>query len=395
MDSLSKKFSKYLLVSSLGANIIGSVFVIFLSFIKGFDAKQISFIVGTTPLIVLPIFLIWGSILDKYKNVIKLSKLINLSNIFTIILLMLINNFLLFFIINLLRSILLQPGGTLNDKYLLNISKEKEGSYGTIRVMLTIGYGLAGIIAPIAIKLGGVYLAIIVGSILILLSIFTLNKLSNVEEDVIEKKESSKKSKKGLFKSILEILKNKKYLKYLIIISIIWGTQNAAAGYGIQIMLIDLHVSDAIISIIPFIMVIFEVVFLLTYEKIKILEKTDIALLISLIILALRWAVMIFTKSYIVILIITMLHGIVTGIVLQIQNKIVGNIVPSNQHFIAFILMNSLSGTILPSILNLVTGELYSNYGIRIFGVVYLTLAIIASGLLGTKIFERKNNFWY
>lgn len=395
MDSLSKKFSKYLLVSSLGANIIGSVFVIFLSFIKGFDAKQISFIVGTTPLIVLPIFLIWGSILDKYKNVIKLSKLINLSNIFTIILLMLINNFLLFFIINLLRSILLQPGGTLNDKYLLNISKEKEGSYGTIRVMLTIGYGLAGIIAPIAIKLGGVYLAIIVGSILILLSIFTLNKLSNVEEDVIEKKESSKKSKKGLFKSILEILKNKKYLKYLIIISIIWGTQNAAAGYGIQIMLIDLHVSDAIISIIPFIMVIFEVVFLLTYEKIKILEKTDIALLISLIILALRWAVMIFTKSYIVILIITMLHGIVTGIVLQIQNKIVGNIVPSNQHFIAFILMNSLSGTILPSILNLVTGELYSNYGIRIFGVVYLTLAIIALGLLVTKIFERKNNFWY
>ena len=384
MDSLSKKFSKYLLVSSLGANIIGSVFVIFLSFIKGFDAKQISFIVGTTPLIVLPIFLIWGSILDKYKNVIKLSKLINLSN-----------NFLLFFIINLLRSILLQPGGTLNDKYLLNISKEKEGSYGTIRVMLTIGYGLAGIIAPIAIKLGGVYLAIIVGSILILLSIFTLNKLSNVEEDVIEKKESSKKSKKGLFKSILEILKNKKYLKYLIIISIIWGTQNAAAGYGIQIMLIDLHVSDAIISIIPFIMVIFEVVFLLTYEKIKILEKTDIALLISLIILALRWAVMIFTKSYIVILIITMLHGIVTGIVLQIQNKIVGNIVPSNQHFIAFILMNSLSGTILPSILNLVTGELYSNYGIRIFGVVYLTLAIIALGLLGTKIFERKSNFWY
>ena len=259
MNSLSKKFSKYLLVSSLGANIIGSVFVIFLSFIKGFDAKQISFIVGTTPLIILPIFLIWGSILDKYKNVIKLSKLINIANVFTIILLMLINNFVLFFIINLVRSILLQPGGTLNDKYLLNISKANEGSYGNIRVMLTIGYGLAGVIAPIAIKLGGVYSAIVVGCVLILISIFSLNKLSKVDIDVIEKKEISKKSKKGLLKSILELLKNKKYLKYLIIISIIWGTQNAAAGYGIQIMLIDLHVSDAIISLIPFIMVIFEV----------------------------------------------------------------------------------------------------------------------------------------
>ena len=186
MDSLCKKFSKYLLFSSLGANVIGSVFVIFLSFIKGFDAKQISFIVGTTPLLVLPIFLIWGSIIDKYKDVTKISKLINLSNVFTMIILTLINNFVLFFIINLIRSILLQPGGTLNDKYLLNISKANEGSYGKIRVMLTIGFGLAGIISPIAIKLGGIYLAIIVGCSLIVLSIFLLNKLSEEEEDLIE-----------------------------------------------------------------------------------------------------------------------------------------------------------------------------------------------------------------
>ncbi|MFU7515607.1 MFS transporter [Clostridium sp. HCS.1] len=390
MDSLSKKFSKYLLVSSLGANIIGSVFVIFLSFIKGFDAKQISFIVGTTPLIVLPLFLIWGSILDKYKDVTKISKFINLSNVVTMIMLTLINNFVLFFIINLVRSILLQPGGTLNDKYLLNISKSNEGSYGKIRVMLTIGFGLAGIIAPIAIKLGGIYLAIIVGSSLIILSIFLLNKLSEDEEDLIEETERSRKDKKGLLKSILQLLKNKKYLKYLIIISIIWGTQNAAAGYGIQIMLIDLKISDAVISLIPFMMVIFEVIILLTYEKIKFFERTDIALLISLIVLIVRWAIMIFTNSYIVILIITMLHGIVTGIVLQIQNKIVGNIVPQEQHIIAFILMNSLSATILPSVLNLTTGELYSNYGIKVFGLVYLILSIIALGLLGTNLFKKR-----
>lgn len=390
MDSLSKKFSKYLLVSSLGANIIGSIFVIFLSFIKGFDAKQISFIVGTTPLIVLPLFLIWGSILDKYKDVTKISKFINLSNVVTMIILTLINNFVLFFIINLVRSILLQPGGTLNDKYLLNISKSNEGSYGKIRVMLTIGFGLAGIIAPIAIKLGGIYLAIIVGSSLIILSIFLLNKLSEDEEDLIEETERSRKDKKGLLKSILQLLKNKKYLKYLIIISIIWGTQNAAAGYGIQIMLIDLKISDAVISLIPFMMVIFEVVILLTYDKIKFFERTDIALLISLIVLTFRWAIMIFTNSYIVILIITMLHGIVTGIVLQIQNKIVGNIVPQEQHIIAFILMNSLSATILPSVLNLTTGELYSNYGIKVFGLVYLILSIIALGLLGTNLFKKR-----
>ena len=56
MENLSKKFSNYLLISSLGGNILGSIFVLFLSSIKGFNAKEISLIVGTTPLIIFPIF---------------------------------------------------------------------------------------------------------------------------------------------------------------------------------------------------------------------------------------------------------------------------------------------------------------------------------------------------
>ncbi|MDZ4975778.1 MFS transporter, partial [Clostridium perfringens] len=151
-------------------------------------------------------------------------------------------------------------------------------------------------------------------------------------------------------KSIANLLKNKLYIKYLIIISIIWGTQNAASGYGIQIMMIDLNASKEIIGLIPFIMVIFEVIFLLIYDKIRILKKVDTALVISLLILILRWGIMLFAKSYSTILLITILHGIVTGIVLQIQNKLIGETVPSNQHFLAFIIISSFSNTILPSI---------------------------------------------
>lgn len=390
METLSKKFSKYLLVSSLGSNIIGSIFVLFLSSIKGFNVKEISLIVGTTPLIVLPIFFIWGRILDKYKSIIKFSKFVNISNVITIFLLVITNNFIVFFVINLIRSILLQPSGTLNDKYMLNISKFKKESYGKIRVRSTIGYGLAGIITPIAIKLGDVYLAIIVGVILIVLSILIINKIPEISEDNIEDNKTVKISEKSLISSILELIKNKNYLKYLIIISIIWGTQNAASGYGIQIMLIDLNVPNVIIGLIPFIMVIFEVIFLLVYEKIKIFKKSDVALLISLIILAFRWFTMIFIDSYIIILIITMLHGVVTGIVLQIQNRIIGDIVPSSQHFLAFILTNSLSSTILPSLLNLLTGNLYDVFSMKVFGIVYLVLVIIALILLINKIYKMK-----
>ena len=390
MENLSKKFSNYLLISSLGGNILGSIFVLFLSSIKGFNAKEISLIVGTTPLIIFPIFFLWGSLLDKYQRVVGFSKLVNLSNIITMGLLIITNNFILFFIINIIRSILLQPSGTLNDKYMLNISSTNKGTYGKIRVRSTIGYGLAGIICLIAIRIGDVYLAIIVGMILISFSIILLSKVPEISDNHVSINKNIKNDKGNTFKSLFDLIKNKMYLKYLIIISIIWGTQNAASGYGIQIMMIDLNVSKVIIGLIPFIMVIFEVIFLLVFDKVRILRKNDLALLIALVILVFRWSIMVFAKSYILILIITMLHGIVTGIVLQIQNKIIGKVVSSNQHFLAFMLISSLSTTILPSLLNLITGDLYGKFGIKVFGFVYLVLSLIASFVLIYNALKNK-----
>ena len=155
-------------------------------------------------------------------------------------------------------------------------------------------------------------------------------------------------------------------------------------------MMIDLNVSKVIIGLIPFIMVIFEVIFLLVFDKVRILRKNDLALLIALVILVFRWSIMVFAKSYILILIITMLHGIVTGIVLQIQNKIIGKVVSSNQHFLAFMLISSLSTTILPSLLNLITGDLYGKFGIKVFGFVYLVLSLIASFVLIYNALKNK-----
>lgn len=374
----TKKFSNYLLVSSLGVNIIGSVFVLFLSSIKGFSVREISLIVGTTPLIILPIFFIWGSILDKYKKVIGFSRIVHISNIVTIGLLIIINNFILFFIINLLRSILLQPNGTLNDKYLLNISKINKGSYGNIRVRSTIGYGLAGIVAPIAIGIGDVYLAIFAGILLVTLSVIMLNNIQEIPDEALENHKIIKEREKNLVSSLKELIKNTDYIKALIIISIITGTQNAASGYGLQMMMIDLKVSKSVIALIPFIMVIFEVLLLLTFDKIKVLKKNDVALAIALGFLVIRWGAMAYTTSYILILIVTTLHGIVTAIVLQVQNKLIGQMVPVDQHFIAFILLSSFSSTILPSLLNLSTGRLYERFGIHVFGLTYLSIVLIA-----------------
>ncbi|WP_291651034.1 hypothetical protein [Clostridium sp.] len=76
---------------------------------------------------------------------------------------------------------------------------------------------------------------------------------------------------------------------------------------------------------------------------------------------------------------------------MQIQNKIIGKVVSSNQHLLAFMLISSLSTTILPSLLNLITGDLYGKFGIKVSGVVYLLLSLVASLLLIYNILKRKS----
>lgn len=388
-----EKFSLYLLVQGLGVNMLGCVFVLFLSAIKGFTSKEVSLIIGMTPLISLPVFFIWGGILDKYKKVILFSKLINLSNIITMALLILIKDFYLFFIVNVIRSILLQPAGSLNDKYLLNLSKGNKVIYGRTRVFSTIGFGLSGILAPLVISVGGVYTTLFVGIILILFCVIILSMIVDIKQiENVERNNEINKVRKQMLASTLALFKNKTFLKYLIVISTMYSTQNAATTYGIQIILIQLNAPNEYIGIIPFIMVIFEVLILLIYDKIKILRETDTAIIIALTILSIRWTAMAVTNSYITVLIATMLHGIVMGSILQIQNKLFAEIVPNDYQFSAFMLLGALSGIVLPSILNLLTGSLYEKFGIRVFGELYLALTCTALLIMIIDKYKIMNN---
>lgn len=370
-----KLFSIYLFISSLGGNVLGSIFVLFLSSTKGFTAKEVSLIIGITPLVVLPIFFIWGGILDKYKKIIFFSKLVNISNIISMLLLIIIKDFELFFMINLIRSILLQPSGSLNDKYLLNLSKGNKNLYGKIRVFATVGFGITGLLSPVIIRVGGVSATMFVGIVLIILSVIVIGEIPEI---VDEEDGSNVVTSKEILKSIKNLFKNRIFIKYLIILSIINGTQNAASGYGIQIMLINLNAPDFIIGVIPFMMVIFEIIILLTFEKITFLKKRDNALMIALMILVVRWGAMTLTSSYILVVLITIMHGLVAGAMLQIQNKLIGDIVPSSQQFSAFMIVGAVSGTMLPSIINLLTGNLYESMGLKVFGLTYLGITLIA-----------------
>ena len=82
--------------------------------------------------------------------------------------------------------------------------------------------------------------------------------------------------------------------------------------------------------------------------------------------------------NYMFLLFLMIVHGVVVGIIMPVQNNLIADLVPTNQQSTAFLFEVVVVPTILSSILNLFTGYLSSYTGITIFGYTYLALSIVA-----------------
>jgi PPP family 3-phenylpropionic acid transporter len=363
------------LLNSIGNTIIGNTYVLFLSLTKGFSERQISLIVGVLPLLSVITFFIWGALIDKYKRLLLISKFVNIINLLTLAGLIWISNFYIFLVFNLIRNILMQPGGVVNEEYLLNLSNKYGATFGKIRVFSTIGYGLAGVISGVALGFVSPKITIILSSIFIISNIIVLFFLPEITKPEKEK-EKSEKTK------IIELLKNKDFKTFILTYGVLTAAICSAMGYGVQMMLIKLNAPNFYIGILPILMISFEVVLLPYIEKFKFYNNVNLVLKIAGVLLIIRWILIGTVKSYIIIVWLTLIHGIINGFLIPLPNKVIWNVVPKEDHSTAIIVTNLCSYTIFPSIINLITGNIAGIFGIHSYGFTYLALTIVALGIL-------------
>lgn len=368
-------FSTNSLLNSLGNTIIGNTYVLFLSATKGFSEAQISLIVGILPLITVATFFIWGIIIDKHKRLLLINKFVNIVNITTLVGLIWINSFYLFFTLNLLRNVLMQPGGVVNEEYLLNLSNKYGVTFGKIRVFSTIGFGLAGAICAIALKFMSPERTIMISSIFIISNIIVLFFLPEITKPSREADKSEKEK-------IIELFKNKDYRIFLLTFSLLTAIITSSTGYGVPMILIKLKAPNFYIGMLPVLMVSFEALLLPRVEKFKFYKNVNWVLKIAGILLIIRWAIMGLANSYIIIVAVTLMHGIINGFLIPLPNKIIWGTVPEEDHSTAIIVNNLCSFTIFPGIINLITGYIAVIYGVHSYGFVYLALTLVSLGVL-------------
>lgn len=384
MDKIAKKFSIGYGINMLGLSLINGILVLFLSSKKGYTSEQISLLLGIIPLISMPSIFIWGRILDKKKQLMKWLTILNVVNGILIIAFIYVQNYYLFFALFLIRNIAIQPTGSTAEEYILNLSIKSEIPYGKIRVWGTIGYGLAGILSPFIIIYTSTIGVLVAGIMIVAVSVLIYLFLPEIHLD--EKSDSLKNNKINW-----SIFKRKEFLSMLFITGVLFGTLNAASSYGAQIILIELKCPEAYIGFLPFIMVVFETIFLLIIHRFKVQEKPYTILAIAMIILSVRWFVTAQATHYNTIIISTILHGIVVGMGLPAQNYIIKDITTIHERSSAMLIAMTINSAIIPSIINLITGQLLGKTGINIFGYTYFTLCVLTFVVLIKYVKKEMN----
>ena len=386
MNAKDKKiiglYSSNLFIYLLAGGIYYGIFVVFLSSVKGFSTDEISLISSIPPLVMLAVSPLWGKIIDKSKRLIHLTKLVTIANALTIIILVFTNNFWLFFIIAIAGSCLYAPSTSLMSEYLLAIEKKTGYPFGKVRVWGAIGYAISGLISPVFIDLWGTTGALLICGFIMLSTVIILQFIPELttEENEEQIKNNLKAQKNDInAKEILfSLLKNKPFLIQLFATNVIMATCNSTSNYSIQVILEKLSCPTSLISTVPFIMVVMEIVFLFIFHKLPFAKKSYLATFTALVILCFRWYFMASIPNYMFLLLLMLVHGVVVGIMMPVQNNLIAELVPTKQQSTAFLFEVVVVPTIFSSILNLFTGYLSVYTGISIFGYTYLILSIIA-----------------
>lgn len=80
------------------------------------------------------------------------------------------------------------------------------------------------------------------------------------------------------------------------------------------------------------------------------------------------------TDSYLLIVVITILHGVINGFLLPLPNRILWNVIPKKNHSTAIVVSGLFANTIFVAIINLITGYIAEVFGLHSYGIVYLIL---------------------
>lgn len=377
IEQIVKRFSYTYIINVIGGAFFANIYILFMSTTKGFSDQEISWIMGIIPIITFPAMFLWGKILDSNKKLMGATWLITLLNGLSIVLLYWVSNYTVFFMVSLIRTLILQPMGSICEEYMINITKKANIPYGKVRRYGTLGVGIAGLVAPFIMGLMGIGGVVMVGGIIVIWSAFLFRTQPEVRFE--DHEDVSEEMKTGIS---LALLKNKEFMMVLMIVSLSYGALNSAAAYGNQMILLKMNCPEMMIVSVPVLLMLIEVGILGISHKFEVEELPYRAMLIGMVIMCIRWALLTVAPNYLWVIVSMLLNGVIVGITLPAQNYLIAQVVPEKQRSTAYLISVVIQMAVVPGVINLIIGYLLPKVGTSVFGISYMIVTLFAWAIL-------------
>ena len=371
-----KKFNFIYLLSFLGDALFSPFIALYFISIS-FDDYQRGVLLALIPISTIIGNFIYGKISGKLNKNINILRILTLINTIIFSLYGFIDNFYALIILTILFGLHNSPYFSMQDGISVNFCEQEKKIYSNTRMFGSLGYCLALIGGYFIVDfIEYKYIFLIGGALFVIVNIILLFVKTNKENDlVIEKKEVSFK----------ELFKNKVFIRYVIFYLLLIGIWTIGESY-VSTYFNSLEIKDSYYSLMFGAQVGIEtIVILLLGKLIKDRKKLKYVLIVSSIVIALRYLLM---GTYIPVNILLIISALTRGIGwggflfshLALTKKILGiDLTTKGITFLAII--TNLLGTIG----NFVSPYIYNNLSLQwlylIFGIIQVIGVIVLFGV--------------
>ena len=378
-NKISNKFSFVYFTIFIVIGIDAPFFPLWLSY-KGFDARYIAIILSCSLLVKIFSNLFSAGIGDKYGNRKIPMYYLSILAMTLLFLLNFINSLFFIFIIAILSWSMFAPLMPLIESITTTAIKTHKFDYGKTRLWGSISFILASFLVGVFVDYQGIsYIPLLMtfGAILVFISICCMPKIKSLP------------ARHNI--SIYSLLRNRSFLPFLLACGAIQSSHGMYYGFA-SIYWKSIGINESIIGGLWAEAVIFEIILLAIFSKIRNLFNSKTFIIVAGLIATIRWVLMVYASNIVFISLIQVLHAFTFGLTHIAAIYFISEIMPSRAQAKCQALYSAISMGDFLSVALVVSGDLYKYmYNKAFFFSAFLALIGVIIAMLFININTRRS----
>lgn len=345
----------------------------------GFEGTTLGIILAVFPFANIIANGVWSIFTTNVRRTRKIIQWITVVEAIIIFLFTQLTSIELIIMLTVLLGVMDGPYYGMQDGIAATYSNQNHVEYTSIRIFGSISWAIASFLAGLVIQFYGYHSSFMISALIFFLTVFVLHQIAPIEET----EPKNTKKKEG---SLLQLLSNPSFWKYLVFLVLCLNSAGMADAYFV-LYLQSIGLAESNVGLVLGLTVIFEAfsMILLARHGNKLNEHQWT--IVALVLLMIRFGVYALNLPLIPVLIVSAIKGIGWGILIYSNIKYIIRIVGVKQITVA-ILANSIAGSLFAVITHPILGYIYKNIGFT--QLFLLTVVLMGIGLGFNWLFPPK-----